>query len=136
MRHFIHRMARDVSSLIAMFRYMKFRHVYQHEFTSVSLLGSFRRLLLPPLWLNDASLEVSAVKNGSKNNYKQNNYQNLAFRSILLKKSRKQLVTSRKSSSHGRIKTAEILMKYCFDALQLFYRWIYLQKTIKNPEKG
>ena len=54
------------------------------------------------------------MKNGSKNTYKQNSYQNLAFVNSLLNKSHKQLVMSQKNLSHGSTESAEIFSKDCF----------------------
>ena len=75
------------------------------------------------------------MKNGSKNTYKRNTYQNLTFASSLLNKSRKQLVMSRKSLSHGSIESAEILSKDCFAAcegLAAFLSFDLLLKSFKN----
>ena len=78
--------------------------------------GFFQKIASTHHSLYDVGLVASAVKNGSKNTYKLNTYNNVAFVSGLLNKSRKQLVTSRKSLSRECIKTAENLVKDCFSA--------------------
>ena len=72
------------------------------------------------------------MKNGSKNTYKRNTYQNIAFVSSLLNKSRKQLVMSRKSLSHGSIELVEILLKDCFAACEGLAAFLSFDLLLKS----
>ena len=75
------------------------------------------------------------MKNGSKKTYKRNTYRDLAFVSSLLNKSRKQLVMSPKSLSHGSIESAEILSKGCFAACEGLAAFLSFDLLLKSYKK-
>ena len=75
------------------------------------------------------------MKNGSKNTYKRNTYRDLAFVSSLLNKSRKQLVMSPKSLSHGSIESAEILSKDWFAACEGLAAFLSFDLLLKSYKK-
>ena len=117
-------------------RYMNFWRPNRRELTSHFWVLS-EYCLYPPLWLNDASLEASAVKNGSKKNHLVNEVltQNLAFASSLLNKSRKQLVMSRKSLSYRSIELADIVLKDCFAAWESLAAFLSFDLLLKSYKK-